>query len=407
MKWQLKFQSILKFKLWKDWKFYHFTKNLSDNYRRQERIEEKSKPPWDIMFFGTDEFSLKSLTALHREQQRSGLVGRLDVVSIPSKKTVFAVRQYCQKEGLPIQDWPVVVPHGIYDVGVVASFGRLIPAAVIQAFPLGILNIHGSLLPRWRGAGPVVHAVLNNDSKTGITIMKIEPHRFDVGKMVSKVEVPISWDTRSGALSKYLADVGAQEMIAVLQNLTVKLRDAIPQTEDGVTKAPKISEASSKIDWNCCTCHKIQSMYRAFDDYFPLWTLWHGAPVKLRDMVMHKEWSHHHFSEMQVEEQITEGEAQGSECIKENAIENCEKSATDYDFAGDQNDIRKNCTVSRKNHPPGRVIFNKKMKVVSVLCRDGWVSFKSVIIKGRKPMSALDFYNGFITKIPKDQHKFD
>ncbi|KAK8733128.1 hypothetical protein OTU49_006773 [Cherax quadricarinatus] len=136
MKWQLKFQSILKFKLWKDWKFYHFTKNLSDNYRRQERIEEKSKPPWDIMFFGTDEFSLKSLTALHREQQRSGLVGRLDVVSIPSKKTVFAVRQYCQKEGLPIQDWPVVVPHGIYDVGVVASFGRLIPAAVIQAFPL-------------------------------------------------------------------------------------------------------------------------------------------------------------------------------------------------------------------------------------------------------------------------------
>ncbi|KAK8733129.1 hypothetical protein OTU49_006773 [Cherax quadricarinatus] len=237
--------------------------------------------------------------------------------------------------------------------------------------------------------------------------MKIEPHRFDVGKMVSKVEVPISWDTRSGALSKYLADVGAQEMIAVLQNLTVKLRDAIPQTEDGVTKAPKISEASSKIDWNCCTCHKIQSMYRAFDDYFPLWTLWHGAPVKLRDMVMHKEWSHHHFSEMQVEEQITEGEAQGSECIKENAIENCEKSATDYDFAGDQNDIRKNCTVSRKNHPPGRVIFNKKMKVVSVLCRDGWVSFKSVIIKGRKPMSALDFYNGFITKIPKDQHKFD
>nr|XP_045613033.1 methionyl-tRNA formyltransferase, mitochondrial-like isoform X1 [Procambarus clarkii] len=392
---------------------------------RPSQHTPKSSPPWDIMFFGTDDFSLQSLSALHREQQTSGLVGRLDVVSISMKKIIPSVRKYCRKEGIPLQDWPVTVPHGTYDVGIVASFGHLIPAAVIKAFPMGILNVHGSLLPRWRGAAPTIHAVLNNDRETGITIMRIEPRRFDVGKMVSKVTVPISWDTKSGALTKHLAHVGAQELISVLENLTEKLRTAVPQTEEGVTKAPKISEASSKIHWHCFTCHKIQAMYRAFDDYFPLWTVWHGTPIKLRDMVMQEEWSHSQL-DVQAQQQredkrepqyIKEGEAHSSELIKEIIMKNSEEHlvTSKHEIMSTAGMSLNEYNTRTENHNAenvkiclhGTVAFDKKLKVLRVLCLDGWVSFRKVVIKGRKPMNAQDFYNGFMSKISNNDHKFD
>ncbi|MPC43350.1 Methionyl-tRNA formyltransferase, mitochondrial [Portunus trituberculatus] len=93
-------------------------------------------PPWKVMFFGTDDFSLKSLEVLHMELMKGGLIKRLDVVSVPLKKSLTVVRHFCQKEGLQITDWPVTVPQGVYDVGIVASFGHLIPASVINAFPM-------------------------------------------------------------------------------------------------------------------------------------------------------------------------------------------------------------------------------------------------------------------------------
>ncbi|KAG7164721.1 methionyl-tRNA formyltransferase, mitochondrial-like [Homarus americanus] len=398
----------------------------------------KSSPPWDIMFFGTDEFALQSLMALHNEQQTSGVVGQLNVVSVSLKKIVPAVRRYCLRERIPLHDWPLEVPRGVYDLGIVASFGHLIPAKIINAFPMGILNIHGSLLPRWRGAAPTIHAVLNNDLETGITIMKIEPHRFDVGKIVSRVAVPISWDTKSGVLTKHLAAVGAQELISVLQDLPQKLQAAVIQSEDGVTKAPKVSEATSKIQWNCCTCSNIQAMYRAFDDYLPLWTIWHGTPVRLRDMVMQEEWSPHYldvgktavtkvpdFKENNGRdlEKIKENIPHNSGCVtEENVLERNDKwllnkcHITNTTEADRIVNVKKNCEQNEsyagnlnliKKLPPGSVVYNKKLKVVSVLCLDGWVNFRQIVIKGRKAMSAHDFYNGFIGKVPKDHHRFD
>ncbi|XP_027232371.2 methionyl-tRNA formyltransferase, mitochondrial [Penaeus vannamei] len=354
----------------------------------KNRILEERKPPWNIMFFGTDEFALESLAALHSEQKsESGLIGKLEVVSVSLKKIVPAVSRYCRSEGLALKTWPVVVPPGAYDIGVVVSFGHLLPASIINAFPLGILNVHGSLLPRWRGAAPIIHALLSGDQETGITVMKIQPGRFDVGEIVSQASVPISWNTMSGILTKQLAVLGARELITSLKGLPGNLQAATPQPSNGVTKAPKVKEDSSRIIWEKCTCRKIQAMYRALDDYFPLWTLWHGTPVKLRDMVMHEEWSH----------------------FVPNNREKCNsdiKGEKEIMFSQRTSNTKcKNEDV--KNQSPGRIVFNKKTKVLSVHCADGCVSFKKVIVKGRKPMSAKDFYNGFISKKTRDLHAFD
>ncbi|XP_047489667.1 methionyl-tRNA formyltransferase, mitochondrial-like [Penaeus chinensis] len=358
------------------------------NVEIKDRIFEQRKPPWDIMFFGTDEFALESLVALHNEQKsESGLIGKLEVVSVSLKKIVPAVSRYCRSEGLVLKTWPVVVPAGAYDIGVVVSFGHLLPESIINAFPLGILNVHGSLLPRWRGAAPIIHALLNGDQETGVTVMKIQPGKFDVGEIVSQASIPISWNTMSGILTKQLADLGAHELITSLKGLPGNLQAATPQPNNGVTKAPKVKEESSRINWEKHTCRKLQAMYRALDDYFPLWTLWHGTPVKLRDMVMHEEWS----------------------CFVPNNREKCNKTNNvEKEFTFSEKTSNTKCkNEDVKSLSPGCTVFNKKTKVLSVQCADGCVSFKKVIVKGRKPMSAKDFYNGFISKKTRDLHAFD
>lgn len=105
-----------------------------------------------IMFFGTDHFALRSLEALHEEcQAPSGRVSSLSVTVIPMKSLTPAVTEYARDNGLPLHLWPPdlqQIKEAGYHLGVVASFGRLLPASLISSFPLGCVNVHGSLLPR-------------------------------------------------------------------------------------------------------------------------------------------------------------------------------------------------------------------------------------------------------------------
>ncbi|KAK3864629.1 hypothetical protein Pcinc_029704 [Petrolisthes cinctipes] len=324
---------------------------------------ESFKPPWNILFFGTNAVSVKSLEVLHKEQQKvAGVVDKLEVVTVSLMKPLPAVRRYCRTCDLPLHTWPLQqqqLPQG-YHIGVVVSFGHLIPAWLINAFPMGIINVHLSLLPRWRGAAPIIHTILYQDCHTGITIMKIQPHRFDVGSVLSQVVVPVAWNTKSGELTTHLAEMGAQELISVLHNLPEKLRCAVLQSDIGVTKAPKISGSTALVEWSQHTRHNIQAMFLALDDYFPLWTHWQGTPIKLRDMVLTK--PEQRSTQHRVNEEITK----------------CE----------------------------GSIVYHLKSRVISVKCVDGWVSFRQVVMKGRKPMSAHDFYNGFISKVPKEMKRF-
>lgn len=98
-----------------------------------------------------------------------------------------------------------------------------------------MLNVHASLLPRWRGAAPVIYALANGDKKTGVTIMKIEPDKFDIGEIITQRCVDIPDDAKMPDLYRTLATLGAQTLVGMLDNLPANLNNAVAQSENGIT----------------------------------------------------------------------------------------------------------------------------------------------------------------------------
>ncbi|XP_073506962.1 methionyl-tRNA formyltransferase, mitochondrial [Phyllobates terribilis] len=307
----------------------------------------RTRPPWNVMFFGTDEFALESLKILNKCRQSSKaeeqVVGRLEVVSLPSLLPKgLPVTNYASDEGIPFHEWPDIGVCDQFDVGVVASFGRLLSEDLILKFPYGILNVHPSLLPRWRGPAPLIHTVLNGDEKTGVTIMQIRPKRFDVGPIVMQETFPVPPKCTSKELEAVLSKQGAEMLISVLKDLPERLRTATEQPKDGATFAPKVNVAMSCIKWAEQTPEQIIRLERAIGFAMPLQTVWMGAPIKLLDFV----------------------------------------KVPDAIIASDFSRI------------PGSIQYLAAPQMMVVRCKDGWVGVRTV--KLRKKLSAKDFYNGYL-----------
>ena len=132
------------------------------------------------------------------------------------------------------------------DVAVVAAYGLILPQPILDAPKLGCLNVHGSLLPRWRGAAPVQRAIMAGDEATGVTIMQMEAG-LDTGPMLLKRAMEIE-DKNAAQLTEELAKLGASMMVDVLADLPSF--DPIPQPDEGVTYAAKISKDEARIDWS-------------------------------------------------------------------------------------------------------------------------------------------------------------
>jgi len=145
------------------------------------------------------------------------------------------------------------------DVAVVAAYGLILPPAVLAAPRHGCLNVHGSILPRWRGAAPVQRAILAGDAETGVTIMQME-RGLDTGAMLSVVRTPVDGKT-AGDLTTELATAGAQAMVAVLADLAG--HPPVAQPEDGVTYAAKIDKAESRLDF-ARSAIELERCVRAF-----------------------------------------------------------------------------------------------------------------------------------------------
>ena len=145
------------------------------------------------------------------------------------------------------------------DVGVVAAYGLILPQAVLDAPRLGCLNVHGSLLPRWRGAAPVQRAILAGDVLTGVTIMQME-RGLDTGPMLATVETPVAGKT-AGELTAELAEKGAALMVEVLADLGAHPPEVQP--EEGVTYAHKIDKAESRLDFTRSAV-EVERQVRAF-----------------------------------------------------------------------------------------------------------------------------------------------
>jgi methionyl-tRNA formyltransferase len=148
------------------------------------------------------------------------------------------------------------------DVAVVAAYGLILPRPILEAPRSGCLNIHASLLPRWRGAAPIQRAILSGDNVTGVTIMDMEAG-LDTGPMRAKHVTPIE-DKTAGALTEELALAGAELMVEVLDDLPA--HPPVAQPEDGVTYASKIDKTESRIDFTR-DAHQVERQIRAFNPF--------------------------------------------------------------------------------------------------------------------------------------------
>jgi methionyl-tRNA formyltransferase len=168
--------------------------------------------------------------------------------------TKCAVQEAAEKLGLPVRS-PAKVRRDIgahaafaaldLDAAVVAAYGLILPAPMLEAPRQGCLNIHASLLPRWRGAAPIHAAILAGDAQTGITIMRMD-EGLDTGAMLGKREVQIGPRTTTPELHDTLAALGAEMIVQVLADTPV----AVPQAQEGVTYAAKLTREDGKIDFS-------------------------------------------------------------------------------------------------------------------------------------------------------------
>jgi methionyl-tRNA formyltransferase len=162
------------------------------------------------------------------------------------------------------------------DVAVVAAYGLILPVPVLEAPGLGCLNIHASLLPRWRGAAPIQRAILAGDTETGVTIMQMEAG-LDTGPMLARAATPVDAKT-AGALTAELADMGAKLLLEVLADLPA--HPPVPQPEAGVTYAAKIDKAESRLDFTRPAV-EVERQVRAFNPAPGAWLAIGGERIKI------------------------------------------------------------------------------------------------------------------------------
>jgi methionyl-tRNA formyltransferase len=198
-----------------------------------------------------------------------------------------AVKQFALARGLELfqpqnlKDEPALarVAGARPDCLVVAAYGLILPPAALRLAPHGALNIHASLLPRWRGAAPIQRALLAGDAQTGISIMQMDAG-LDTGPVLAQEALPIAPDDDAQTLHDKLAALGARMIVAALEDLALARARAVAQPQDGVTYAQKIGKADTVIDWRADAA-QIERAVRALRPAPGASTVLRGGPLKL------------------------------------------------------------------------------------------------------------------------------
>jgi methionyl-tRNA formyltransferase len=240
----------------------------------------------NLVFAGTPEFAAYALKAILAAGHRVGLV-----LTRPDRPVGrgMALRASPVKEAAAAAGIGVFQPATLKDPAVreriraeraeamvVAAYGLLLPRAVLDIPPLGCLNIHASLLPRWRGAAPIQRAILAGDAESGVCIMRMDAG-LDTGPVLRSARLPIAAGETAGSLHDKLAGLGARLIVEALADLP---GTPVPQPGEGVTYAAKIDKAEAALDWRLPAV-QLERRVRAFNPFPGAVTALHGTRIKV------------------------------------------------------------------------------------------------------------------------------
>lgn len=241
-----------------------------------------------VVFFGTPDFAVPTLDALLRhgvdvaavvtQPDRPGARSHSSMVAPPVKQRALAAGLAVLQPDRPRGDEFLDHLRSLEpDLGVVVAYGHILRPELLAIPRLGMVNVHGSLLPRWRGAAPIHWAVMAGDSTTGVSIMKLD-HGLDSGPVWLRRDVPVGTSS-SGELYVSLARLGADALIEALPLIEGGI-EPTPQDETAVTVAPKVTRQMARIDWNT-PCIEIKRKVQGMDPRPGAWTMLDGTPVRI------------------------------------------------------------------------------------------------------------------------------
>lgn len=243
-----------------------------------------------IVFFGTPDFAEKSLESLYNAKYEiEAVVTNVDKPKGRGMKLIPSpVKQFALEKGLTIMQPQKVKNNEEFiqeiknikpDVICVVAYGKILPKEILEIPKLGCINVHGSLLPKYRGAAPIQWAVLNGDKKTGITTMYMA-EGMDTGDMILKKEVEIGENETTGELWDRLSEVGAELLMQTLE-LIEKGKAPREKQGDEYTLAPMLNKEMAKIDWENKTAIEIKNLIRGLNPILGAYSFLNGKKIKL------------------------------------------------------------------------------------------------------------------------------
>ncbi|CAO3577578.1 unnamed protein product [Absidia cylindrospora] len=250
-----------------------------------------------------------------------------------------------------------------YDLGVVVSFGYFIPPHVISAFRYGAINVHPSLLPKFRGAAPIQHTILQGESETGVTVQELDDKEFDAGRILAQATVNLSTEDNVNYkdLSLFLADVGGDLLVDTLKNFDECKKDAKVQDLSKVTKANKIKKEWADLDFHAMASWQIEQLHRAIGEQMPLRTTFTFSRIKRSLLVKQKQFGVQLYN---------------------------------IYLPSDSPFYRFNDNI--EGHPPGSFMLDTKTDHLHILCADGLViGVTHLKVENKKAILPKDFINGY------------
>lgn len=298
---------------------------------------------------GTPEFAVPCLAALYEHCDVIGVVTQPDKPRGRGQKLVPSpVKAWAEAHGLPVwqpkrikeEDFTAFLEEQKPDLMVVVAFGQILSQRILDIPPYGCINVHGSLLPRYRGAAPMQWCVIDGEKKTGITTMFMDAG-LDTGDMLLKAEFPIGPDTTLEEVHDGLMALGAKVLIDTLEELSAGTLKRIPQTGES-NYAPRLTKETGHIHWQDCA-QKIHNLVRGLDSWPGAYTFLAGKKYKI--------W-------------------------------------------------RTRCTTEKTEAQPGTILRADKKEGLFVAAGDGVLEITELQAPGKKRMAAKDYLNGHAIALP-------